>query len=226
MTNEQREKRIEDDIRKLARLSSLIPSRLYPAVQNVTRGGKHPRRKRKSEDTTPIENHPVANSIERNVEVNYGSSVKRKLHANDDIVNAEPTTIDGSFNSSSSDEICGHEDCSPLRPPTPTLRNEEKDGEERGEEGDEEREEEKREELPRFETLKPFAFGSRINEAVVLEGLTLSPYAFFSEIAQPELLNFEILSPRAFVPAVLSPSALIARVLSPAAFRAEILSPR
>uniref|UniRef100_A0A1I7RM06 Reverse transcriptase domain-containing protein n=1 Tax=Bursaphelenchus xylophilus TaxID=6326 RepID=A0A1I7RM06_BURXY len=89
-----------------------------------------------------------------------------------------------------------------------------------------ESEEEEDEELPKFETLKPFAFGAKVNKGVVLEGLTLSPFAFWSEILQPEALNFQVLSPRAFIPSILSPSALMARVLSPAAFRAEILSPR
>ncbi|CAD5221067.1 unnamed protein product [Bursaphelenchus okinawaensis] len=82
------------------------------------------------------------------------------------------------------------------------------------------------ESLPKLETLKPFAFGATVNKGVILEGLTLSPYAFWSEVIQPEALSFQVLSPRAFIPSILSPGALLARVLSPAAFRAEILSPR
>ncbi|KAI6176222.1 hypothetical protein M3Y97_00775100 [Aphelenchoides bicaudatus] len=228
LTDEQREKRIEDDIRSLAKLSSLIPAQLHETHNIKT--------KRQKRAPTQVNSSSVDDVVEltQNLEVNYGPGAQRKIFRDNDIVQFE-STVNSSFNSFNLTENCNNNlnetNCSPLRPPSrkPTEKTkDEKTEKEEHEnvEGESEVEREEREELPKFETLKPFAFGSRFNEAVVLEGLTLSPYAFFSQIMQPEMLNFEILSPRAFIPSVLSPSALIARVLSPAAFRAEILSPR
>lgn len=157
MSTEQREKRVEEDIRNLARLSSFIPSHLK-SLHNIMS-----RRKRANQDNSS------------SVEFKFGPDAQESIYRDDN-----------------STDICDDRLCSPLMPPTTTHHSHEH------EKPSEEKEEEE-EELPKFETLKPFAFGSRINEAVVLEGLTLSPYAFFSQLAQPEMLNFEVLSPRAFV---------------------------
>lgn len=178
MSTEQRERRVEEDIRNLAKLTSFIPSN-FESLKNIMS-----RRKRSNRE-----------SIGDHIEVNFGSNLT------DDV---------------NSTESCENTTCSPLMPPTKTPHLHEHEKEHEHEHGkSKEHEEEEEEELPKFETLKPFAFGSKINEAVVLEGLTLSPYAFFSQLAQPEMLNFEILSPRAFIPSVLSPSALIGKKLMP-----------
>jgi hypothetical protein len=131
--------------------------------------------------------------LTQNLEVSYGPKANQKIHRDNDIVHFESSVV-SSFNGTNNCAPQNESNCSPLRPPSrKSVEEEAKNEEVKHEEGEEEKE---REELPKFETLKPFAFGSRINEPVVLEGLTLSPYAFFAEIAQPELLNFQILSPR------------------------------
>lgn len=183
MSIEQRERRIEDDIRNLAKLNSLIPSNLQST--------QHIKERRKRASNIQQTNSTIVDYVEisQNVEVNYGPEAK-VIQRDDDTIKLSPT-VNSSFDLTQ--DNCGDNDpsCSPLMPPTSTQAKKE--------EREETEEKEEKEELPKFETLKPFAFGSRINEAVVLEGLTLSPYAFFAQLAQPEMLNFEILSPRAFV---------------------------
>lgn len=156
LSNEQREKRIEDDIRNLAKLSSLIPDTLH-ATQSI----KTKRRKRATPNGTLVDD---VVELTQNLEVNYGPSARRNIiYRDNEIVHFESNVI-SSFNGSCAQQ--NESNCSPLKPPSrkPAQPNKEHDlnEEPKGEEGtesteDEEKEREEREELPKFETLKPFA---------------------------------------------------------------------
>ncbi|KAI6236214.1 Moulting cycle MLT-10-like protein family-containing protein [Aphelenchoides besseyi] len=236
MTERQRELRLENDIRRLAKLEQELSwKRVKRALldSSTDKQQRHQTTLSRAQFNRFVHHDDKKNGSEwveitRDVDVKIGPKAHNQMYTEattESIITTKTSLANSCAETTSSTR------CSPLSTPTstvPTSRT--------PKQHDKEKEEE---ELPKFETLAPFAFGSRINESVVLEALTLSPYAFWNELIQPEFASVMTLSPRAFVASTLSPMAAVARILTPSclvdinkiltvflAFRSEILSPR
>ncbi|KAI6187378.1 hypothetical protein M3Y98_00236900 [Aphelenchoides besseyi] len=220
MTESQREVRLENDIRRLAKLEQELSWKRIKRALLDSSTEKHQNPQTAIPRTQfnrfvhyeDKKNGSEWVEITRDIDVNINPKAHHPMYAEatTESINSTITTETSLTNSCA--DTTNSARCSPLSTPTSTVppslppkkHDKEKD----------------EEELPKFETLAPFAFGSRINESVVLEALTLSPYAFWNELVQPEFASVMTLSPRAFVASTLSPLAAVAP------FRSEILSPR
>ncbi|KAI1714197.1 moulting cycle domain-containing protein [Ditylenchus destructor] len=235
MNAEQRELRLEESIRRLARLAEGHKEDHTEMPQmRISRSAGYllPQEWENITFTDPSSNLERKNFIISNysAETHNGDTFLeeiRQIYATDSKEDpktdtAKNTGLDNFGEESNLSPVnatrgvtIDHEEFPKLGPHGPELSR-----------ADEQKQEEEERELIEFRTLEPFAMANRVGGGIALEVLTLSPHAFLSELASPEALIASTLSPRAFISSVLTPSALIARVLSPAAFRAEIISPR
>lgn len=139
MSNEQRERRVEEDIRSLAKLDSLIPSNLQST--------QHIRRRRDDSSNQQKTNSSILDYVEisQNVEVNYGPDAKAKIQREDEDYIQPETDTDNCITNNTA--------CNPLKPPTTThkiVKDKSKSSEERSNEEEEE--------LPKFEVSFKYRF--------------------------------------------------------------------